>query len=88
MQDRPFQTTIIGKGAIPKHPRNSKWNYLSSMLDELSAGQAIRVVLPKEVPRSGVIQAWLKMVRAKRLQPHTKTIRQDGGSLVIYLWYA
>lgn len=88
MPDYPFQTTIVGKDAIPKYPRKSKWNYLSSMLNELNTGQVIRIVLPKGVPRSGVIQAWFKMTKARRLQGHTRTIKQAEGGSVIYLWYA
>ena len=87
MTNYKFETMVIGRDAVPKYPRKSKWGYLVPIFNELNTGQAIRIVLPKGIPRSGVLQAWIRLTKVKKVISHSRTVKQPDGSQIIYLWY-
>lgn len=83
----PYQARVVGQLAVPKAYHYSKWSFLREMILQLSPEKAIRIVIPVGGTWHGVLMAWSKYTKEKRVYGHTRRVKQVGGSYVIYLWY-
>ena len=83
----PFQATVVGKDMVPENPRREKWKFLDSMIETLSRGQTIRLILPKGQKPGGLLSKWKRLVKGKGFVDHIRRIRKASGSEVVYLWY-
>lgn len=80
-EGKPYQVQIIGKDSLPQ-ARKGRFAFLAEYERKLKSGQTIRLIIkPKD--RSVAVTAWMRITNHKG---HTQTIRQQDGSIALYLW--
>lgn len=80
-KDKLYQAQVVGRDLIPE-ARKGRFAFLAEYELKLKPGQSIRLVVdPKD--KSPAVMAWMRITKHKG---HSRSVRQQDGAIVLYLW--
>lgn len=77
------QAQIVGVDSIPAKQIRNRWSFIDAYVGKLKPGQALRLIIPKDTPVTGIISRWKRVGGDRSKSVQTK---QPDGSTHLWLW--